>query len=296
MKTLVIGGTGMVGSGVVRELRARDVEVTVLARNPGKATLPEGVKAVAGDLKDPNTIRTIFQDMDSVFLLNTVSATEAQEGLMAVTGARTARVGHVVYLSVQNVDRAPYLPHFGAKVAVEGALRKSGLSHTVLRPSNYFQNDVWYRDVLLGHGVYPQPLGGVGVSRVDVRDIAEAAAVTMTEAGHTEEIYNLVGPEPLTGEETARVWGKVLGRSVTYAGDDLDAWEEQVRESLPPWMVFDFREMFAFFQEEGMKALPDDVERQTKLLGHPPRGFEDFASEMAREWVGEASGVPGGRR
>jgi uncharacterized protein YbjT (DUF2867 family) len=296
MKTLVIGGTGTVGSQVVRELRARDVGVTVLARNPGKAPLPDGVEAVAGDLTDPNTVRSIFHDMDSVFLLNPVSATEAQEGLMAVTGARAARVGHVVYLSVHNLDRAPYLPHFGAKVAVEAALRKSGLSHTVLRPNNYYQNDSWYRDVLLGHGVYPQPIGSVGVSRVDVRDIAEAAAITMTQAGHNEEIYNLVGPDELTGEETARIWGRVLGRSVAYAGDDLDAWEEQSLAYLPPWMVFDFREMYAFFQEEGLKATPDDIARQTKLLGHPPRRFEDYASETARGWTAETSGVGAGRR
>jgi uncharacterized protein YbjT (DUF2867 family) len=281
MKTLVIGGTGTVGSQVVRELRARDVGVTVLARNPGKAPLPEGVEAVAGDLTDPNTVRSVFHDMDSVFLLNPVSATEAQEGLMAVTGARAARVGHVVYLSVHNLDRAPYLPHFGAKVAVEAALRKSGLSHTVLRPNNYYQNDAWYRDVLLGHGVYPQPIGSVGVSRVDVRDIAEAAAVTMTQAGHNEEIYNLVGPDELTGEETARIWS---------------AWEEQSLAYLPPWMVFDFREMYAFFQEEGLKATPDDIARQTKLLGHPPRRFEDYASETARGWTAETSGVGAGRR
>ena len=289
MKTLVTGGTGMVGSGVVRELMKRRVEVTVLTRNPGKAPLPEGVRAVAGDLSDPGTVRSIFRGVDSLFLLNPVSATEAQEGLMAVIGAREARVGHVVYLSVHHVDRAPYLPHFGSKVAVEAALRKSGLSHTVLRPNNFYQNDVWFRDVLLDHGVYPQPIGGVGLSRVDVRDIAEAAAVAMTEAGHNEEIYNLVGPEALTAEDTARAWGRALGKAVTYAGDDLDSWESQSLASMPPWMVFDFREMYAFFQDEGLKATADDIERQTKLLGHAPRRFNAFASEMAKEWMGKVS-------
>ena len=56
MKTLVTGGTGMVGSGVVRELMKRHVEVSVLTRDPSKASLPEGVKAVAGDLSDPGTV------------------------------------------------------------------------------------------------------------------------------------------------------------------------------------------------------------------------------------------------
>jgi uncharacterized protein YbjT (DUF2867 family) len=286
MKTLVTGGTGTVGSAVVRELLARNVDVSVLTRSPGKTSLPEGATAVKGDLTDPGTVRTVFREMDSVFLLNPVSATEAQEGLMAVTGARAARVGHVVYLSVHRVDRAPHLPHFGAKVAVEAALRKSGLSHTVLRPNNYYQNDLWFRDALLGQGVYPQPIGSSGLSRVDVRDIAEAAAITMTQAGHNEQIYNVVGPEVWTAEATARTWGRALGRTVAYAGDDLDAWENQALSMLPPWMAFDFREMYAFFQEEGLKADQEDIERQTKLLGHSPRRFEDFTNEVAREWTG----------
>jgi hypothetical protein len=49
-------------------------------------------------------------------------------------------------------------------------------------------------------------------------------------------------------------------------------------------MVFDFRLMYSFFQDKGLKATPSDIERHTKLLGHAPRNFEDFAMETARMW------------
>ena len=49
-------------------------------------------------------------------------------------------------------------------------------------------------------------------------------------------------------------------------------------------MVFDFRLMYAFFQERGLKAAAEDVQRLTALLGHPPRRFDDFAAETARAW------------
>lgn len=289
MKVLVLGGTGKVGSTVAAELLARKVEVHVLTRSAEKAAaLPPGAHAVIGDLLDVATIRSAFQGMDGVFLLNVVSPNESHEGLMSVCGARLARVKRVVYLSVQAADDAAYLPHFGSKVGVEAGLKASAFEWTILRPNNFYQNDVFFRDALLKYGVYPQPLGDAGVSRVDVRDIAEAASIALTEDGHAGQTYNLVGPDAWTGAKTAEVWSRALGRPVAYAGNDLDAWEKQSLQYLPDYVVFDFKLMYQFFQETGFKATPGDVERQTKLLGHPPRRFEDYVRETALAWKASA--------
>jgi uncharacterized protein YbjT (DUF2867 family) len=283
VKVLVLGGTGTVGSHVVRDLLARGAGVSVLTRDP-KKSLPPGAKAVAGDLLAPATVRSAFLGMDGVFLLNAVSATECHEGLMAVNGARMAGVKKVVYMSVQDADKAPHLPHFGAKLPIEAALKASGIPFTILRPNNFFQNDTWYKDVMLAHGVYPQPFGDAGLSRVDVRDIAEAAAIALTTGAADGETVNLVGPDVLTASGTAATWGGVLGRKIAYGGNDLDAWEKQSLAFLPGFLVFDFRLMYAFFQEHGLRATAADLERQTALLGHPPRRFDEFAAETARSW------------
>lgn len=286
MKTLVLGGTGTVGSQVVRELLARKVDVHVLTRDAGKAkSLPAGVKGIVGDLLDPNTVRTAFKGMDSVFLINPVSTTEANEGLMAINGARLAGVKHIVYVSVHDLDKALHLPHFGSKWPIETVLRSSGIAFTILRPNNFYQNDYWVKDAILHYGVYPQPIGEVGISRVDVRDIAEAAAVALTEKGHDGKIYNLVGPEAETGTSTAETWSQALGKKVVYAGNDLDAWEQQFLQYLPAWMVFDFRLMYDFFQKNGLQATAEDIKVQTRLLGHAPRPFADFARETAKMWL-----------
>lgn len=287
MHVLVTGGTGTVGSQVVRELLARGVEVSVLTREASKANaLPPGVQAVVGDLGEAETVRRVFQPFDGVFLVTVVSPKEAHEGLMAVTGMRLALTKRVVYLSVQDADTAAWLPHFGAKVGVEGALKASGLPYTVLRPNNFHQNDYWFKDAILQYGVYPQPLGSAGVSRVDVRDIAEAAANAFTEPGHEGQTYDLVGPDAHTGESTAQVWSRVLGKTVRYAGDDLDAWEKQFLQYLPAFMVFDFRQMYDFFQTHGFKGTPETLARQNTLLGHPPRSFDAFVEETAAAWKG----------
>jgi len=139
---------------------------------------------------------------------------------------------------------------------------------------------------MLRYGVYPQPIGDLGLSRVDVRDIAEAAAIALTTPGHEGQTYNVVGPQAHTGKSTAEVWSRALGKTIAYGGNDLDAWEQESLQFLPGWMAFDFRLMYAFFQDKGLKATRADVERQTKLLGHAPRNFEDFAAETAKLWKG----------
>ncbi len=285
MNILVTGGTGTVGSQVVRELLPRGAQVTVLTRDASKAAkLPAGVKAVTGDLSQVETVKRVFKGFDGVFLINTVSPTEVYEGVMSVCALREESVKRLVYVSVQNADVAAWLPHFGGKLGVEEAVRKSGIPSTILRPNNFYQNDYWFKDVMLQHGVYPQPIGNVGLHRVDVRDIAEAAAIALTTSGHEGQTYDLVGPEAHTGESTAATWSRALGRPVVYGGDDLEAWEKQSLQYMPDWLVFDFKHMYAFFQAKGLKATPEAIERQTRLLGHAPRSFGAFVSETAAAW------------
>jgi hypothetical protein len=40
--------------------------------------------------------------------------------------------------------------------------------------------------------------------------------------------------------------------------------------------------MYEFFQKNGLKATPADVDSMARLLGRAPRSFEDFAMETAR--------------
>lgn len=285
MNILVTGGTGTVGSQVVRELRARGAQVQVLTRDAAKAAkLPAGVKAVTGDLSKVETVTRVFKGVDGVFLINTVSPTEVHEGLLSVCAMRHENVKRLVYLSVHHADAAPWLPHFGGKLGVEEAVRKSGVPSTILRPNNFYQNDYWFKDALLQYGVYPQPIGDVGLHRVDVRDIAEAAAIALTSSGHEGQTYDLVGPEAHTGQSTAEVWSRALGRDIKYGGNDLEAWEKQTLQYMPDWGVYDFKHMYAFFQAKGLKASPEAIDRQTKLLGHAPRSFGAFAMETAAAW------------
>jgi uncharacterized protein YbjT (DUF2867 family) len=283
MKILVTGGTGHVGSEVVKQLKTRDVDVRVLVRKEG-TPLPQGVEVAIGDLLDPVSVQAALDGVDKLYLLNAVAPDELTQGLIAYDLARKSRLSHIVYHSVFRVEHFKDVPHFASKLAIESALRAFDLPFTIIRPNYFFQNDASLKDALTGGGVYPMPLGPEGISAVDVRDIAEATAIALTEDGHQGKTYNLNGPDVLSGPAIASIWSAALGRSIRYAGHDMDAFEKQMRERGPSWSAFDIRMMFQGYLERGFAAEKSDLAILTKLLGHAPRSYENFARETAVEW------------
>lgn len=287
MSTLVIGGTGTVGSAVVQELVRRGVPaIRVATRSAERASgMPQGVEGVVLDLTDPLTFEGVFEDTEQLFLLNAVSLTELHEGLSALEEAKRTGVGKIVYLSVQNAEGGPHIPHFASKAAIERAIRASGIPFVFLQPNNFFQNDFWLKDVILQYGVYPQPIGDVGISRVDIRDVALAAANALTDDRFDGRAVPIVGPEVLTGEACARAWSEALGREISYGGHDLAAWEQQSRAAMPAWMVYDFRIMYEMFLEGDFVGTDEDLAATRDILGQDPRDFASFTREVAGMWA-----------
>ncbi len=285
MQILCLGGTGTVGSGVVAGLVERGAAVRCLTRSDDLAgTTAEGVSYVKGDLEDPSTLVPAFDGVDRVHVLTPVHRNETELGLGAVQAAKAAGVGRIVLHSVHRVDEAPDIPHFASKARILDAIRDSGIPWVAIEPNHYFQNDYWTKEPITEMQIYPTPLGDVGVSRVDVRDISEATVNALLDAGHEGMRYPLVGPEVLTGQRVADAWGDALDGTVVYTGDDLDMWTEGARAMLPDWMVDDFRTMFAHFLEHGLVATDEDLERCRRILGHEPRSFDDFVAEAVAMW------------
>lgn len=287
MKILAIGGTGKVGSAVVKELVKRNANVRVLVRKKDAASkLPDGVELMEGDLLDPPAVERALDGIEKLYLLNAVVPDELTQGLIVYDLAKKRQIQHVIYHSVFRVGHFKDVPHFASKLAIESALREFDLPFTIIRPNYFFQNDESLRDPLTKAGIYPMPLGLAGVSAVDIRDIAEASAIALTSSGHEGATYNLNGPDALTGPMAAQIWSELLKKEIRYPGEDMDAFEEQMRKGAPSWSAFDIRMMFQGYLERGFVAEPDDIANVTTLLGHEPRHYKDFAREMAEAWTG----------
>lgn len=281
MSTLVVGATESVGVHVVRALVARNERVMALTRSTTETdSLPDEVEGVLGDLSDLISLRIVFEGVENVVLITPLVPDEARLGTNAVVAARAAAVDRLLFVSAHQADEFPDVLHMASKVAIERAIRESRIPWTILRANHLFQSDGWYRDDIVQLGVYPQPIGNVGVSRIDARDVAEAIVNVLTQSGHEEQIYPLVGSEPQTGESVAATYSELLGRPVRYAGDDTDAWGERMHGALSDWLIRDCQTMWTELQRRGQAASPEDIALCRFILGREPHRFEAYAAEM----------------
>jgi uncharacterized protein YbjT (DUF2867 family) len=290
MKVLVTGATGTVGSEVVKALLQRGADVRAFTREqPKPGTFPSAVEIALGDLRDPVSVAEAMRGVDELFLLIGNVADEFTQALTAYGLSKKAGLKHVTYLSVFKADQFLDVPHFAAKYAVEEAIRLGGMPYTILRPGYFCQNERWLKPVLTGSGVYPIPAGNQGIAVVDVRDIAEVAAISLTEEGHEGKTYDLVSSEMLSGPFAAATWSKLLGKEITYAGHaDFDGFEAQLRKTgTPSWQAYDLRVMFQGYIERGFSNTEYQTARFAALLGHPPRTYNSFAEELAKKWAAE---------
>jgi uncharacterized protein YbjT (DUF2867 family) len=145
-------------------------------------------------------------------------------------------------------------------------------------------NEITIKDVVTGYGIYPMPIGDKGLAMIDARDVAEVAAIELIRREQSStalpiDTINVVGPDTLTGADAAAMWSDVLGRTITFPGNDTAAFEQNLRQFMPSWMAFDMRLMSERFLTEGMIPEPGDAARLTALLGRPLRSYRDFAVE-----------------
>ena len=286
MTILVTGATGRVGRHLVEQLLSRGADVRVLTREPAKTTFPAEVRVVQGDLLDIDALRAAFAGVRSLFLLNAVTGDEFTQALIALNLAHEAKIERIVYLSVFEADRAVNVPHFAVKFGAERMLEAMDFGATILRPTYFMDNEDMIKDAVLNHGVYPMPIGDIGVAMVDTRDIAEVAALELLRRDRAPgklpvETINLVGPETLTGSAVAAIWSEVLGRPIVYGGDDPSVFEANMATFLPKWTAYEMRLMAERYVSDGMIPQPSDRERLVELLGRPLHNYRETAARIA---------------
>ncbi len=287
MKILVTGCTGKVGYQVMRGLAGQGVNVRCMTRNRSAAKargLPCGTREYVADFDKPETIEEAMSKVDAVFLLVPAGLQETKQGIGVVEAAKAAHVRKIVYLSVYMPEGSEMIPHFNSKIPIENAVRQSGIPFTILRPNNFFQNDMLLKETIMQDGIYPVPLGLIGLNRVDVRDIADCAVNALMKSDYDGKLYNIHGPDRLTGKDVARFYSTYANKEIRYSGNDLNVWERSVHNILPDWQVNNLLTMYQFFLDRGMVAGTADLERQQDLLGHSPRSFEDFVKEITSIW------------
>jgi uncharacterized protein YbjT (DUF2867 family) len=135
MKIVVIGGTGLIGTKVVANLRGKGHEVIPASPNTGVNTITgEGLaEALVGaqvliDLANSPS----FADADVMNFFKTAGSNLAK-------AAKRAGIRHHIALSVVGSDRLPDSGYLRAKLAQEELVKGSGIPYTIIRSTQFFE-------------------------------------------------------------------------------------------------------------------------------------------------------------
>jgi uncharacterized protein YbjT (DUF2867 family) len=287
---LVTGATGNVGRELVRALDAKDAEIRILVRDPARAAaLPARAERVVGDLDDPATLAPAFAGVDGLFLLTPGIGTA--QTAHAVAAARHAGVRHIVHLSSSNVLGDP-MPAMGRwHHEREEIVRACGIPATILRPGGFTTNALEWAPTIREQGYVLDPVGPGRHAPVDPADIADVAALVLTEAadpggvgghrgGHQGKEYVLTGDEALTVTEQVRIIAGAIGRPIEVrpAATSAEAVRSRFPAGAPQALADAVTEAFTLMRADTTGLRTDTVER---LLGRRPRGFADWCARNA---------------
>lgn len=213
---LVTGGTGFIGKALIRQLTEAGYPVRLLIR-PSKLSpdIPKGVpvEVAVSNLTDIRSLRSAMMDVNIVYHLAGVEWHGAKASLMDTDILGTQVVSRVAadsgverffYLSHLGADRASAYPVLKAKAIAEENIRRSGVSHTIVRSALvYGMNDHFTSG--LARLLYALPYiffvpeeGKTLLQPIWVEDLVTCLVWALDNDLTINQTYSLGGPEYLT--------------------------------------------------------------------------------------------------
>ena len=212
---LVAGGTGTLGTRVVRLLTGHGEAVRVLARDPGRGgRLPATVELRRGDLRDPATLAAAVAGCTTVISAvhgfagpgrHSPGTVDRDGNRALIQAAAAAGTEHLVLVSVLGAAPDHPMSLHRAKHAAEQALQASGLAWTIIRPSPFLET--WAGIIGAKLGSNGQALvfgpGRNPISFVSAADVAAVVDLAVHDPSLRRQVLEVAGPEHLSFTQLA---------------------------------------------------------------------------------------------
>jgi uncharacterized protein YbjT (DUF2867 family) len=212
MKIVVIGGTGLVGSKTVANLRKGGHEV--IAGSP-----QSGINSITGEgLEQAMAGTQVAIDLANSPSFEDKAVLEFFEtsGRNLLTAEMAAGVRHHVALSIVGTDRTPENGYFRAKVAQEKLIESSGIPYTIIRSTQFLEflgsiaaSNADGGTVRISPGLF-QPIAADDVAAI----VADVALATPRNG-----IVEIAGPERAPFNEIVARYLKAIGDARAVASD-----------------------------------------------------------------------------
>lgn len=222
---LIAGGTGTLGTQVVRGLAARGLEVRILTRNPARAQHLHGdlVEIVPGDVRDLRAVeqaaagsRTIISAIQGFAGAAPVSpqAVDRQGNSNLIQVARAGAAEHFILVSIQGAAQDHPMELFRMKYLAEEELKASGLTWTIIRPTAFMET--W--GALIGEPLLKTEKtrifgrGNNPINFVSVYDVARFVELAVVDPAMRGKVVEVGGPENLSMRQLAQTFETVTGK------------------------------------------------------------------------------------
>lgn len=287
---LIVGGTGVQGGNVARELLNQDYRVRVLSRNPqsaaAQAIAAMGAEVVQGDMADVDSLAPAMEGVLAIFSAQYADpgdpSVEPRNAANMVKAAQKAGIEQMIHTSVAGSNLFPRWDKYKAladynehKYQIEELIRNGGFRYwTILHPCKFMESF----EEASAKVMEPELKDGVlfGVLKPDTKvkwtcgdNTAQfaRAAFECPEKFNKKDI-NVAGDE-LSMSQVGQTLSRVLGKNVIY---EAVSHEEAVRRGLMEGTVCGQEWMEAVTPSFGF-----DI-NETRQYGVPLIGFETWAA------------------
>jgi NADH dehydrogenase len=225
---VVTGSFGYIGKYITKELLGKGHEVKTITTHPEKPNpFGEKVKASLFNFDNPSELIRYLEGCETLFNTYWVrfnyrqwsfdKALENTRTLFAC--AKKAGVKKIVHISVTNPSVEDQLPYYRGKALQEKELIKSGVDHTIVRPTLVFgKEDILVNNIAWTIRKFPViPIFGSGEYQVQPVFVEDLAAIAV-EAGMSGgmRLIDAIGPETFTYAGFLKLIAKELHRRVTF--------------------------------------------------------------------------------
>lgn len=275
MKIGVNGASGQLGREVIKALEQAIApeNLVAISRTPKADGTYERRK---GDYDQPETLNQAYRGLDRLLLIpgpDLRPGIRSRQMLAALDAAECAEVGHVFLLSATGAQDETE-PEVGAAYwHSEQRLIKGAIpAWTILRMSYFSETLAEEARMSVDTG----SLAAIADSRVSFvsrDDVAKAAAVALTRKEQEGAIWNLTGPEAVSGTDVSSLISEVTGHAVALNVMTADALRDGLRQAgLPDFAVEAVVSMKQRQARGAYDIVTGDIER---LTGDAPRALQD---------------------
>jgi len=285
IKILITGATGNVGIEVLSALQQLDHSTALFAgvrdteRGNGKLSM-FNTKCIKFDFTNSETFFPALEKVDILFLLRPPRIFEVKKYFNPLIQiAKEAGIKHIVFLSVQGVEKSSIIPHH----KIEKLIVDSGIPYTFLRPAYFMQNfTTTLRNDLVNHQRIYLPAGRAKFTLIDIKDIGTVAANVLIEPRkHINKSYELTNDEILTFEEMANALSAELGEEISYISPNLlQFFLTKKKEDVPITFIF---VLIMLHYLPRFQKRPKRTKYVSNITGREAKSFDDFIRRNKKE-------------